>query len=517
MRKHLVMAALLGLSAAPVVAQQKGTIEIGAFDKYTHYDKSFGTLRSRDNFEGVGGRLGYFFNPRWELELNGSINENDTDTFFRGFTGVDIYYYPFRLRMNFNQKLGDNSPVSWLIGAGPAYNKYGQGAPAPAPTFKGSDWGISGMTGLRANLTRWFALRVDGTIDYIPSPNNGKTAVTSQGITATTAPSHNTNLGAEFGVSVLLGMCDKGKDGTTISPTSASIRTGGTASFSGTATSCGKADVVVYTVSGPGAVSASGMYTAAGAGTATVTACGRSNKMCSTATVTVTAPPPPPPPAPPRTLSRCELTPANSSPRIDQAVSYSVTGYYSDGTSAPLSGATISAPGGSMTGNSVSWSTAGAKTVTANCGNGISATATADVQRFAIVVRDSAFFNVDKTVIYRTEDQTRLNAIAAVLKEHPDIRLVIDGHTDSDASVKYNEKLGMARATAMKAYFAKQGVPVDRMTIILRSFSECKPVASNATKEGRTQNRRAELNEFGNTQPGPADASCKEAGRERNP
>ncbi len=520
MRKHLVMAALLGLSAAPVVAQQKGTIEIGGFGKYTDYDKSFETTRKSANSYGGGGRLGYFFNPHWQLELDGSGNATDVKNFFAGYTSTALTYYPFHLRVNYNQKLGENSPLTWLIGAGPGYNKYGKnivGLPGFRGNGFGSDVGVGFITGLRAKLTNWLAFRLDGTLDYIPSPNDAKDALIAQATITGPKATKNTNLGVQAGLSVMLGMCNKKNDGTTISPTSASIRTGGTASFSGTATSCGKADVVVYTVSGPGSVSANGMYTAAGAGTATVTACGRSNKMCSTATVTVTAPPPPPPPAPPRTLSRCELTPASASPRIDQAVSYSVTGYYSDGTSAPLSGATISAPGGSLSGNSVSWSTAGTKTVTANCGNGLSATATVDVQRFAIVVRDSAFFNVDKTVIYRTEDQARLNEIAKVLKDHPDIRLVIDGHTDSDASVKYNEKLGMNRAAAMKAYFAKQGVPVDRMTIILRTFSECMPVASNATKEGRTQNRRAELNEFGNTQPGPADAACKEAGRERKP
>jgi len=69
----------------------------------------------------------------------------------------------------------------------------------------------------------------------------------------------------------------------------------------------------------------------------------------------------------------------------------------------------------------------------------------------------------------------------------------------------------------MKAYLSKQGVAVDRMTIILRSFGECQPVAANKTAEGRTMNRRAELREFGNTAPGEANAVCAEAGRERNP
>ena len=83
--------------------------------------------------------------------------------------------------------------------------------------------------------------------------------------------------------------------------------------------------------------------------------------------------------------------------------------------------------------------------------------------------------------------------------------------------MKYNERLAMRRAVSLKNYLAGQGVPVDRMTIILRTYGECVPVASNETDEGRALNRRAELKEFGNTMPGPGNAVCREAGRERKP
>ncbi len=516
MRKQLVVATLLAMVAAPAMAQQKGSVELGGFIKFTHYDKSYGTSEKRANSWGGGARLGYFLSKKWELELDGSGNATDVKEFFTGYGSTALTYYPFHLRALYNQKLGEGSPFTWLIGAGPAYSRYGKNL-LTEPNFKGSDWGIGAITGIRASLTNWLAARLDGTLDYIPSPNNASDRVIHQGngITAGSAASSNTNLGVQLGLSVIPNGCNRSKDGTTIAPTSTTIQTGGSASFSGTATYCGKPDEVVYSVSGPGSVDAmSGRYTAAGPGSATVTACGRKNKLCSTATVSVNAPPPP---APPRTMNRCELAPASSMPRIDQPVQYSVTGYYSDNTSAALPNATLSAPGGSVSGNSISWSTPGSKTVTANCGGGLSASASADVQQLLIVVRDSAYFNVDKTVIYRTEDQGQLNEIAKILIEHPDIRLVIDGHTDSDASVAYNEKLGMNRAIAMKTYLGKRGVPVDRMTIILRTFSECVPVATNATSEGRTLNRRAELREFGTTEPGPANAMCAESARQTMP
>lgn len=519
MRTHLLVAAFLGITAIPAVAQEKGTIEIGAFAKFTAYDHSFGTTRKRQNSWGGGGRLGYFFSRHWELEADGSGNATDVKDFFKGYGSTALTYYPFHLRLNFNQRFSDNSPFTWILGAGPAYNRYGKNI-AGIPGFRGdgfgSDWGVSGLTGFRIMLTNWLAARFDGTLDYMPSPNNGKAALIAQanGLTASSAPTKNTNLGFQAGLSLMLGMCNKSKDGTTISPSTASIQTGGSANFSATATNCGRPDEVAFTVSGPGSIDATGHYTAAGAGTATVTACGKKNKLCSTATVTVTAPPPPPPP---RTLTRCELNPATSSPRIDQPVAYTVTLYYSDGSTETLNNPTLVAAGGSVSGTSVSWSTPGSKTVTVTCGAGVTASATADVQQFHIVVRDSAYFQFDKTVIYRQEDQSQLNAIAKVLIEHPDIRLVIDGHADADGTVKYNERLAMNRAISLKNYLGKQGAPVDRMTIVLRSFGECVPVEPNNTDAGRTMNRRAELREFGNEEPGPGNAVCAEAGRERKP
>lgn len=523
MRKHVMTAAFLALITTPAVAQERGAIEIGGFVKYTKYDKSFGTSRNGPNSWGGGGRLGYFLSRHWELEADGSGNATDVNEFFRGFLSTSLTYYPFHLRLNLNQRLGENSPFTWILGAGPAYNRYGTRV-SGEPGFKGSDWGASGLTGLRVRLTNWLAFRVDGTLDYIPSPNNGKSEITSQfqGISAASPPSKNVNLGAQAGLSVMLGMCNRNKDGTTISPSTATLQTGGSASFSATATNCGKPDQVVFSVSGPGSVSPTGVYSATTAGTATVTACGRQNKLCSSASVTVTPPPPPPPPPVVRTLTRCELSPPTSSPRIDQPVTYTVTLFYSDGTTETLSNPTLNAPGGTVSGSSVSWSTPGAKTVTVSCGSGaggaaVNGSASADVQQFLIVIRDSVYFKVDKTDIYRNEDQSSLAAVAKTLMEHPDIRLVIDGHADADGSVAHNSTLALNRANSMKEFLRKLRVPVDRMTIVIRSFGECVPVAPNATAEGRTLNRRAELKEFGTVTPEPGNPVCAEAGRERKP
>ncbi len=65
------------------------------------------------------------------------------------------------------------------------------------------------------------------------------------------------------------------------------------------------------------------------------------------------------------------------------------------------------------------------------------------------------------------------------------------GHTDSIGSAAYNQRLSERRAEAVKAHLVSRGVPADRIRTEGRGFNE--PVASNATPEGRAQNRRVEV------------------------
>jgi peptidoglycan-associated lipoprotein len=65
----------------------------------------------------------------------------------------------------------------------------------------------------------------------------------------------------------------------------------------------------------------------------------------------------------------------------------------------------------------------------------------------------------------------------------------IEGHTDSTGDKAYNERLGQARAEAVKRYlYEKHQVPLHKINVI--SYGEDKPVAPNNTKDGRAQNRR---------------------------
>ena len=68
------------------------------------------------------------------------------------------------------------------------------------------------------------------------------------------------------------------------------------------------------------------------------------------------------------------------------------------------------------------------------------------------------------------------------------VYLEIEGHTDNIGSEEYNQHLGEQRAMAIRNYLADQGIPLHAMQVI--SYGEEKAVASNSTREGRSQNRR---------------------------
>ena len=77
------------------------------------------------------------------------------------------------------------------------------------------------------------------------------------------------------------------------------------------------------------------------------------------------------------------------------------------------------------------------------------------------------------------------------LVELPELGVLLRGHTDSTGSAWYNSKLGMRRAVSVQKYLMSKGVDSGRMT--LESKGENEPAASNATREGRRQNRRVEI------------------------
>jgi OOP family OmpA-OmpF porin len=99
-------------------------------------------------------------------------------------------------------------------------------------------------------------------------------------------------------------------------------------------------------------------------------------------------------------------------------------------------------------------------------------------------------FDFNKAAI-RPVDKPVLDEAASVLKQHPNLRVDVNGYTDSIGSTAYNLKLSQRRADSVVNYLAAQGIPQDRL--VAHGFGKTDFVATNKTKSGRAQNRRVEL------------------------
>jgi outer membrane protein OmpA-like peptidoglycan-associated protein len=100
-------------------------------------------------------------------------------------------------------------------------------------------------------------------------------------------------------------------------------------------------------------------------------------------------------------------------------------------------------------------------------------------------------FDVDSAAI-RPESDATLDAIGSTLEEHPELRLSIEGHTDSDGDEAANLDLSERRADAVRSYLLEH-FDVDPSRLEAKGFGETEPVASNETSEGKQRNRRVEL------------------------
>ncbi len=100
-------------------------------------------------------------------------------------------------------------------------------------------------------------------------------------------------------------------------------------------------------------------------------------------------------------------------------------------------------------------------------------------------------FDLDSDRI-RPESTPTLDEIGAMLVEHPDLRISIEGHTDSSGEEEYNQELSEKRALAVRAYLIEV-YEIDDSRLKSEGFGESLPVADNDTPEGRQQNRRVEL------------------------
>ncbi len=103
-------------------------------------------------------------------------------------------------------------------------------------------------------------------------------------------------------------------------------------------------------------------------------------------------------------------------------------------------------------------------------------------------------FNTAKSTL-TSRGQATVDKLAAILKKYPKVKVEIAGHTDSDGSAEFNQKLSQARVETVKEELISQGVESKRLTA--KGYGESKPLVPNTTDENKQKNRRVEINIIG--------------------
>ena len=112
------------------------------------------------------------------------------------------------------------------------------------------------------------------------------------------------------------------------------------------------------------------------------------------------------------------------------------------------------------------------------------------IKKGATVRLENIFFETDSYDL-KPESKVELNEVVEFMENNPDVRIMLEGHTDNVGSRKYNLELSKNRARTVYNYLVDQGIDPERMEYKGYGFSE--PVETNETEEGRARNRRTEM------------------------
>ncbi|MFW6050497.1 MAG: OmpA family protein [Myxococcota bacterium] len=107
-----------------------------------------------------------------------------------------------------------------------------------------------------------------------------------------------------------------------------------------------------------------------------------------------------------------------------------------------------------------------------------------------IRIRQKIHFEFNKARI-RPVSYPILDTVTQVLNDYPEIRIEVQGHTDSRGSDRYNQRLSEQRANAVRQYLIEKGIEASRL--VSKGYGESQPIESNRTAAGRAANRRVEF------------------------
>lgn len=120
---------------------------------------------------------------------------------------------------------------------------------------------------------------------------------------------------------------------------------------------------------------------------------------------------------------------------------------------------------------------------------------TRQTARGLIVNMNDVLFDTGKATL-KPGARVRLAKVAGIIEAYPDLKLEIDGYTDSTGSADFNQELSQQRADSVRSFLVSQGV--SDANIVTHGFGKEDPIASNDNASGRQLNRRVELVVSGN-------------------
>lgn len=113
-----------------------------------------------------------------------------------------------------------------------------------------------------------------------------------------------------------------------------------------------------------------------------------------------------------------------------------------------------------------------------------------DDQRGLVITLSDVLFAVDSSFV-RREYGAMVDRVVSFLISNPTYTLTVEGHTDSTGADEYNQGLSERRAESVRQALIERGGDPARLFAV--GFGESRPVASNSTHQGRSQNRRVEM------------------------
>lgn len=469
-------AAVAVLAAADLSAQRPGTVEAGLFGRFSWVDNT--NPLTEFTPAGIGGRLGLFVLPNLELEVTGSW----ADSHLQVSELMDVNIVPLTALMTYN--FGSSAIVP-LIGVGASHTRY-RGA------FDATNNGVAGVVGFKAYYTDWVMLRTEATLDHIPSPFNntdrhlnwgwnmglsfsmgaGRSRDTdSDGVRDRDDFCPNTQVGENVDATGCA--VDTDKDGVADSadrcaatPAGVRVDARGCARDSDRDGVADHVDSCANTPTGT-AVDAKGCaLDADGDGVA-------------------------------NGADRCVDTP--SGVRVDS--NGCPRDFDSDGVADNLDKCPNTVRGATVDGSGCPRDSDrdGVADGIDRCPNSV-AGVEVDARGCRILfdedsgettlILEGVTFEISSANL-TSQARFILDRVAESLKANSDVRVEVGGHTDSTGSRAYNVQLSQQRAESVMHYLAGKGV--GRAQLAARGYGPDQPVASNASRSGRQENRRVEL------------------------